>query len=203
LARDDIADFGTYLAEERHASQNTICSYLRDVTQFSAYLREHQSCTLRQAGGVKENLLSTLAKWFKAQCILLSVTFVELLLGLLLIRQPYALLLAAIIAVIDALPVFGTGTFLLPWAVMCLLLLRLMKMGERQEEPFGRVYCYSVAAILLFHVLVNVGMTIGLMPVMGIPLPFMSYGGSSLLAFTILLFIAIRLDASTRQFPST
>ena len=57
--------------------------------------------------------------------------------------------------------------------------------------------------ILLFHVLVNVGMTIGLMPVMGIPLPFMSYGGSSLLAFTILLFIAIRLDASTRQFPST
>ena len=86
--------------------------------------------------------------------------------------------------------------------VMCLLLLRLMKMGERQEEPFGRVYCYSVAAILLFHVLVNVGMTIGLMPVMGIPLPFMSYGGSSLLAFTVLLFIAIRLDASTRQFPS-
>ncbi len=86
--------------------------------------------------------------------------------------------------------------------VMCLLLLRLMKMGERQEEPFGRVYCYSVAAILLFHILVNVGMTIGLVPVMGIPLPFMSYGGSSLLAFTILLFIAIRLDASTRQFPS-
>jgi len=55
-------------------------------------------------------------------------------------------------------------------------------------------------AILLFHVLVNVGMTIGLMPVMGIPLPFMSYGGSSLIAFTILLFIAVRLDASTRQF---
>ena len=54
--------------------------------------------------------------------ILLSVTFVELLLGLLLIRQPYALLLAAIIAVIDALPVFGTGTFLLPWAALCLLL---------------------------------------------------------------------------------
>ena len=46
-----LRDFGTYLAEERHASQNTICSYLRDVTQFSAYLREHQSCTLRQAGG--------------------------------------------------------------------------------------------------------------------------------------------------------
>lgn len=81
-----------------------------------------------------------------------------------------------------------------------LLIMRLMRMGERQAEPFGRIYCYCVAAILLFHVLVNVGMTIGLMPVMGIPLPFMSYGGSSLLAFTVLLFIAIRLDASTRTF---
>mgnify|MGYP001037572141 CR=1 FL=1 len=85
-------------------------------------------------------------------------------------------------------------------SLLCLLILRLMRMGERQEEPFGRIYCYSVAAILLFHVLVNVGMTVGLMPVMGIPLPFMSYGGSSLIAFTILLFIAVRLDASTRQF---
>lgn len=83
--------------------------------------------------------------------------------------------------------------------LLCLLILRLMRMGERQEEPFGRIYCYCVASILLFHVLVNVGMTIGLMPVMGIPLPFMSYGGSSLIAFTILLFIAVRLDASTRQ----
>lgn len=80
------------------------------------------------------------------------------------------------------------------------LIFRLIKMGERQEEPFGRIYCYCVASILLFHVMVNVGMTIGLMPVMGIPLPFMSYGGSSLIAFTILLFIAIRLDAMTRQF---
>ena len=85
-------------------------------------------------------------------------------------------------------------------ALLCMLILRLMRMGERQEEPFGRIYCYCVASILLFHVLVNVGMTIGLMPVMGIPLPFMSYGGSSLIAFTILLFIAVRLDASTRQF---
>lgn len=91
----------------------------------------------------------------------------------------------------------GTITVL---TLLCLLILRLMRMGERQEEPFGRIYCYCVAAILLFHVLVNVGMTVGLMPVMGIPLPFMSYGGSSLIAFTILLFIAVRLDASTRQF---
>ncbi len=85
-------------------------------------------------------------------------------------------------------------------SMLCMLILRLMQMGERQEEPFGRIYCYCVASILLFHVLVNIGMTVGLMPVMGIPLPFMSYGGSSLIAFTILLFIAIRLDASTRQF---
>lgn len=91
----------------------------------------------------------------------------------------------------------GTMTVL---TLMCLMILRLMRMGERQEESFGRIYCYCVAAILLFHVFVNVGMTIGLMPVMGIPLPFMSYGGSSLIAFTILLFIAVRLDASTRQF---
>ena len=84
-------------------------------------------------------------------------------------------------------------------ALLCMLILRLMKMGDRIEEPFGRVYCYCVAAILLFHVLVNVGMTIGLMPVMGIPLPFISYGGSSFVAFTILLFTAINLDASTRR----
>ncbi|MBP3482527.1 MAG: rod shape-determining protein RodA [Alistipes sp.] len=83
--------------------------------------------------------------------------------------------------------------------LLCALILRLMKMGDRHEEPFGRVYCYCVASILLFHVLVNVGMTIGLMPVMGIPLPFVSYGGSSLIAFTVMLFIAVNLDASTRQ----
>ena len=84
-------------------------------------------------------------------------------------------------------------------ALFCLLIFRLMRMGDRQVEAFGRIYCYSVAAILLFHILVNVGMTIGLMPVMGIPLPLISYGGSSLIAFTILIFIAIRLDAATRQ----
>ncbi len=79
------------------------------------------------------------------------------------------------------------------------LILRLIHMGERQEEAFARIYCYAVASILLFHVLVNIGMTIGLMPVMGIPLPFMSYGGSSLVAFTLLLFIAIRLDSFSHR----
>ncbi len=76
------------------------------------------------------------------------------------------------------------------------LIYRLMKMGERQNEPFARVYCYSVAAILFTHFFINIGMTIGFVPVVGIPLPFISYGGSSLLAFTILLFIAIRLDTT-------
>ena len=85
-------------------------------------------------------------------------------------------------------------------AMYCTLILRLMRIGERQEEPFGRIDCDCVASILLFHLMVNVGMTIGLMPVMGIPLPFMSYGGSSLMAFTLLLFIAIRFDASRRRF---
>ncbi|MCH5334421.1 MAG: rod shape-determining protein RodA [Alistipes sp.] len=83
--------------------------------------------------------------------------------------------------------------------LFCALILRLMHLGDRQQEPFGRIYCYCVAAILLFHVLVNIGMTIGLMPVMGIPLPLISYGGSSLIAFTILIFIAVRLDASMRR----
>lgn len=79
-------------------------------------------------------------------------------------------------------------------ALFCLLITRLMRMGERMQEPFGRVYCYGVAAVLLFHVVINIGMTIGVMPVIGIPLPLFSYGGSSLLAFTILFFIAVRLD---------
>ena len=74
---------------------------------------------------------------------------------------------------------------------------RLMRMGDRQRETFGRVYCYIVASILLFHTLINIGMTIGVVPVMGIPLPLISYGGSSLLAFSIMIFIAFAFDAQT------
>ena len=77
-----------------------------------------------------------------------------------------------------------------------ILILRLIRMGVRQQEPFGRIYCYCVASVFLFHITINIGMTIGIMPVIGIPLPFFSYGGSSLIAFTILLFVAIKLDAS-------
>lgn len=76
-----------------------------------------------------------------------------------------------------------------------LLLYRLLYLAERQRSVFSRVYGYSVAAILFFHLMINIGMTIGLMPVIGIPLPFFSYGGSSLWSFTILLAIFLRLDA--------
>ncbi|RXQ88800.1 rod shape-determining protein RodA [Ancylomarina salipaludis] len=76
------------------------------------------------------------------------------------------------------------------------LILRLIYLSERQRSSFSRIYGYGVAAILFFHVAVNVGMTIGLAPVIGIPLPFFSYGGSSLWSFTILLFIFLRLDAN-------
>ncbi len=76
------------------------------------------------------------------------------------------------------------------------LFIRLVYLAERQRSVFSRVYGYSVASILFFHFAVNIGMTIGLMPVIGIPLPFFSYGGSSLWAFTVLLFIFLRLDAS-------
>ena len=76
------------------------------------------------------------------------------------------------------------------------LLMRLVWLAERQRSGFSRIYGYSVAVILFFHFMVNIGMTIGLMPVIGIPLPFFSYGGSSLWSFTILIFIFIRLDTS-------
>ncbi len=76
------------------------------------------------------------------------------------------------------------------------LILRLIHLAERQPYRFGRVYGYSVLSIFLFHVFINVGMVLGLMPVIGIPLPFFSYGGSSLWGFTLLLFIFLRIDAS-------
>ncbi len=77
-----------------------------------------------------------------------------------------------------------------------IFILRLTFLAERQTEEFSRVYAYCVACIFFFHVVINVGMVIGLMPVIGIPLPFFSYGGSGLWSFTILLFILLKLDAS-------
>ena len=80
-----------------------------------------------------------------------------------------------------------------------LMLIRLITLAERQRSQFSRVYGYGVACILFFHIAINISMTIGLAPVIGIPLPFFSYGGSSLWAFTILLFIFLRLDASRTE----
>lgn len=84
-------------------------------------------------------------------------------------------------------------------ALFMTLLLRIVFLAERQKNKFARVYGYSVACILFFHFAVNIGMTIGLFPVIGIPLPFFSYGGSSLWGFTILLFIFLKLDAHRMQ----
>ncbi len=78
--------------------------------------------------------------------------------------------------------------------LFAIFILRLIHISERQTTTFGRVYGYGVVSIFLFHLLVNIGMVVGIMPVIGIPLPFFSYGGSSMLGFTILLFILLRID---------
>lgn len=80
-------------------------------------------------------------------------------------------------------------------AIYLLLLFRIVAVAERQRSVFSRCYAYGVASVFFFHIFINVCMTIGLAPVIGIPLPFISYGGTALLTFTILLFILIRLDA--------
>lgn len=90
----------------------------------------------------------------------------------------------------------GTTTVI---GLFLFFILRIIALAERQRSAFSRIYGYGVASILFFHVAVNIGMTIGLIPVIGIPLPFFSYGGSSLLAFTILVFIFFRLDANRLQ----
>ena len=79
------------------------------------------------------------------------------------------------------------------------LLLRLLFLAERQRSNFSRIYGYSVATILFLHFFINIGMTIGLMPTIGIPLPFISYGGSSLMGFTVLVFIFLNLDSYRLQ----
>ncbi|MEP0985950.1 rod shape-determining protein RodA [Ekhidna sp.] len=84
-------------------------------------------------------------------------------------------------------------------ALFCILLIRLSILAERQKSTFSRVYGYGVIGIIFFHFTVNIAMTIGLFPVIGIPLPFFSYGGSSLWAFTILLFSFLKLDAHRMQ----
>ena len=87
---------------------------------------------------------------------------------------------------------FVGSTFLL--VMYLVLIFRITVIAERQRSTFSRCYAYGVAAVLLFHVAINIGMTVGLVPVIGIPLPFLSYGGTALITFTVLLFILIRLD---------
>ena len=91
---------------------------------------------------------------------------------------------------------FIGSTFII--ILFILLIVRLIRMADNQREPFNRIYCYYVASIFTMHVIINIGMTIGLVPVIGIPLPLFSYGGSSLLAFTLLLFTAIKLNCRNK-----
>lgn len=90
----------------------------------------------------------------------------------------------------------GTTLLLL---IYLFLLFRIVVVAERQRSAFSRVYAYGVAAVFFFHITINVAMTVGLAPVIGIPLPFISYGGTALITFTILLFILIRLDADRQM----
>jgi rod shape determining protein RodA len=90
------------------------------------------------------------------------------------------------------------GTFTLI-SLFTFFLLRLIFLAERQRSLFSKLYGYGVFSIFLFHFIINIGMTIGLVPVIGIPLPFISYGGSSLWGFTILLFIFLKLDSNRLQ----
>lgn len=85
-------------------------------------------------------------------------------------------------------------------ALYIFMLLRIINLAERQRSTFSRVYGYCVASIIFFHVFINIGMTIGIIPVIGIPLPFISYGGSSLWSFTVLLFIFLKLDSNRMGF---
>lgn len=83
--------------------------------------------------------------------------------------------------------------------IYTLLLVRIIVVAERQRSVFSRVYAYGVACVLFFHVAINIGMTVGLAPVIGIPLPLISYGGSSLITFTMLFFVLVRLDADRQM----
>jgi len=94
---------------------------------------------------------------------------------------------------------FGFAGSMLLLGLYLLLLLKMIAIAERQRSVFSRVYAYGVFSVFFFHVIVNVAMTIGLAPVIGIPLPFISYGGTSLLTFTMLLFVLIRLDADRQM----
>lgn len=96
----------------------------------------------------------------------------------------------------EELGFLGTGVFIL---LFVLLLLRIIYLSERQRSRFTTIYGYGVVSILFVHFVINVGMAIGILPVVGIPLPFISYGGSSLMGFSMLIFVMLKLDASRKM----
>ena len=90
---------------------------------------------------------------------------------------------------------FGFIGSLVLLSLYLFMVFRIISIAERQRSLFSRAYAYGVASVLFFHIFINIGMTIGIVPVIGIPLPLMSYGGTALITFTVLIFILIRLDA--------
>lgn len=94
---------------------------------------------------------------------------------------------------------FGFFGSLILLGLYLFMLFRIVNIAERQRSAFARVYAYGVASVFFFHIFINIGMTLGIVPVIGIPLPFMSYGGTALITFTVLLFILIRLDADRQM----
>ena len=90
------------------------------------------------------------------------------------------------------------GTFILV-ALYMFMLVRIIIIAERQRAVFNRVYAYTVAMILFYHFAINIGMNIGFAPVIGIPLPFFSYGGSSMMSFSVMMFILLKLDSQRRD----
>ncbi|MGY3213443.1 rod shape-determining protein RodA [Mucilaginibacter sp. HD30] len=91
---------------------------------------------------------------------------------------------------------FGFVGSLVVLGLYMLLVLRIILIAERQRSPFSRIYAYGVASVIFFHVFINIGMTIGIVPSIGIPLPLISYGGSSLIGFTLMLFVLLKLDSN-------
>jgi sporulation integral membrane protein YtvI len=148
---------------------------------------------LETARGVKANLFSTLGKWLRSELTLIAITFAQLLLGLLLLRQPYALLLAVLIALIDALPVFGTGTVLIPWALLCFVV---------DDIPRGIALIALYAVILLVRSIMEPRIMAAqadlppLVTLLAIWLGFCTMGVAGMLLFPIaLLFVKQLHDA--------
>jgi rod shape determining protein RodA len=91
---------------------------------------------------------------------------------------------------------FGFAGSVVVLSLYLFLVLRIIHIAERQRSPFSRIYAYGVGSVIFFHVVINIGMTIGIVPSIGIPLPLISYGGSSLLSFTVMIFTLIKLDSN-------